>query len=64
MAFTKQTWLVQPLIIPFLTPMVPSDEKQMGMIVLTAPVNHNKLNQSKGYSNSQHYTRKCLPKQT
>jgi hypothetical protein len=27
--------------------MVPSDEKQMEMIVLTAPVNHYKLNQSK-----------------
>jgi hypothetical protein len=46
-AFTKQTWLVQPSIIPFLTLMVPSDEKQTGMIVLTAPVNHNMLNQSK-----------------
>ena len=39
MAFMKKTWLVQPSIIPFLTPMVPCDEKKTGMQVLTAPVN-------------------------
>ena len=27
--------------------MVPCDDKQTGMLVLTAPVNHNKLNQNK-----------------
>jgi hypothetical protein len=47
MAFTKNTWLVQPLILAFLTPMVPCDYKQTGMLVLTAPVNHNKPNQNK-----------------
>jgi hypothetical protein len=47
MAFTKNTWLVQPLILAFLTLMVPCDDKQTGMLVLTAPVNHNKLNQNK-----------------
>jgi hypothetical protein len=47
MAFDKATWLVQPSIIPFLTPMVLRDENKTGMLVMTAPVNHNKLNQNK-----------------
>jgi hypothetical protein len=47
MAFTVNTWLLQPSILAFLTPMVPRDDKQTGMLVLTAPVNHNKLNQNK-----------------
>jgi hypothetical protein len=46
-AFYKTTWLVQPSIIPFLTPMVPCDKNTTGMLVMTAPVNHNKLTQNK-----------------
>ncbi len=46
-AFDKATWLVQPSIIPFLTPMVLCDENITGMLVKTAPVNHNKLTQNK-----------------
>jgi hypothetical protein len=53
MAFQKEQWLVHPSIIPFLTPMdvrearVEEETVQHGLLVMTAPVNHNKLNQSK-----------------
>jgi hypothetical protein len=47
-AFYKTIWLVQSLIIPFLTPMDLCDENKTGMLVMTAPINHqNKLNQNK-----------------
>jgi hypothetical protein len=53
MAFRKEHWLVHPSIIPFSTPMdvhearVEEETVQHGLLVMTAPVNHNKLNQSK-----------------
>jgi hypothetical protein len=53
MVFQKEHWLVYPSIIPFLTPMdvcearVEEETVQHGLLVMTAPVNHNKLNQSK-----------------
>jgi hypothetical protein len=52
-AFKKQPWSVHPSIIPFLTPMklcearLKDDEVENGLLLLTAPVNHNKLNQNK-----------------
>jgi hypothetical protein len=53
MGFRKEHWLVHPSIIPFLTPMdvrearVEEETVQHGLLAMTAPVNHNKLNQSK-----------------
>ncbi len=52
-AFKKQPWSVYPSIIQFLTPMklcearLEDDEGENGLLLLTAPVNHNKLNQNK-----------------
>jgi hypothetical protein len=49
-AFKKQPWSVHPSIIPFLTPMklcearLKDNEVENSLLLLTAPVNHNKLN--------------------
>jgi hypothetical protein len=47
--FYKTIWLIQPSIISFLTPMVLGDKNKTDMLVMTAPVNHNKLNQNKAH---------------
>ncbi len=56
MAFRKETWVIHPTIIPFLTPIEVKDAKQTreeivirGLLPLIAPVNHNKLNAAKMY---------------
>ncbi len=55
--FKKEPWHLHPSIIPYLTPMdvreARVDEKtkdetvQKGLLIMTAPVNHNKLNKNK-----------------
>jgi hypothetical protein len=53
MAFRKELWVVHPPIIPFLTPMdlcdarLEEESDEMGLLIMTALVNHNKLNHSK-----------------
>ncbi len=56
LAFRKETWVIYPTIIPFLTPIEVKDAKQnqdetvlQGLLPLMAPVNHNKLNPAKMY---------------
>ncbi len=46
MAFQKVAWEIHPSIIPFLTP-IEVCNKQTCLQVTIAPVNHNRLNQSK-----------------
>ncbi len=55
-AFRKETWVINPTIILFLTPIEVKDAKQnqdgtvlQGLLPLIAPVNHNKLNPAKMY---------------
>ncbi len=55
-AFRKETWVIHPTIVPFLTPIEVKDAKQTqdeivirGLLPLIAPVNHNKLNAAKMY---------------
>jgi hypothetical protein len=56
LAFRKETWVIHPTIITFLTPIEVKDAKQnkdgsvlQGLLPLIAPVNHNKLNPAKMY---------------
>jgi hypothetical protein len=50
-AFDKKTWHLQPLIIPFLTPMAVQEKSNknndVGIRIFTTPVNHNKLDKKK-----------------
>jgi hypothetical protein len=46
LAFQQVAWEIHPLIIPFLTP-IEVRKKQTSLQVTIAPVNHNRLNQSK-----------------
>jgi len=51
-AFTKESWEIHPTMIPFFTPMkircvVLGAEATHGLSIMTAPVNHNKLNHNK-----------------
>jgi hypothetical protein len=51
-AYNKEAWEIHPTVIPFLTPMktqgvLKDGEFQVGLLFMTAPVNHNKLNQDK-----------------
>ncbi len=46
LAFQKLAWEIHPSIIPFLTP-IEVHKKQTSLQVTIAPVNHNRLNQSK-----------------
>ncbi len=48
--FSKHTWAVHPSIIPFLTNMMVTDEKNLHPYI--APVNHNVLNEEKVLSNA------------
>jgi hypothetical protein len=52
-AFNITTWLMQPSIILFLTPMAVlkkvNSNNDVGFKIFTAPVNHNKLDKKKLY---------------
>jgi hypothetical protein len=55
-SFRKETWVINPTIIPFLTPFEVREAKQNedqtvthGLLPLIAPVNHNKLTRAKMY---------------
>ena len=54
--FKKETWVINPSIIPFLTPIEVREAKEnvdqtvtRGLLPLMAPVNHNKLTPAKMY---------------
>jgi hypothetical protein len=52
-AYNKESWQIHPTVIPFLTPMeihntpLKNGVAHDGLLFMTAPVNHNKLNQDK-----------------
>jgi hypothetical protein len=52
-AFIKEAWQIHPTMIPFFTPMknrilmMDTGEQAHGFLIMTAPVNHNKLNHNK-----------------